>query len=157
MKRRLAWVMAVVVSLSVALGVMAAPAQAARICSGAPAINLCLWIDRLDSGFYRVHVGIDVHMSLDVAQEYVDDAGNPFAVVTIGNSGSARFVVPLVAVGASAESGLSGDFETVVSGSALNENPAGQDRIRARVQLIDTDTNRITGTYTSGVIVGNWP
>ncbi|BCB75030.1 hypothetical protein ACFQ1L_33475 [Phytohabitans flavus] len=125
-KRRLTRVLALAASLSVALGLMAVPAQAAMICSGAPAINLCLWIDGQGNNRYRVHVGIDVHMSLAEAQEYVDDAGDPFSAVIIGSAGLIRFGVPQVGLGATSESGLSGDFEIVVLGSQLNENPGAR-------------------------------
>ncbi|GIE76340.1 hypothetical protein Aph02nite_22900 [Actinoplanes philippinensis] len=156
-KRGLAWATAVVASLAVTLGPMAAPAQAARTCTGQTDSNLCLWIDLQSNGVYRIHVGIDVrYLSLADAQEYIDDPGDPFRAYIIGRNGSARFIVPVVGLGASAESGLSGDFETYVSASALNENPNGQDELRAQVLLIDTDTNTVTKTFTSGKLFGNW-
>lgn len=155
-KRRLTWVLAVAASLSVALGLMAAPAQAAMKCVPDQNAFVCLWIDGLGNNRFRVHVGIDVRMSLAEAQEYIDDAGNPFSVVTIGSAGLIRFGVPQVGLGASAESGLSGDFEIVALGSQLNENPGGLDKIRAHVRLFDTDTNRLVATYISGEIAGNW-
>ena len=142
------------------VGLTTAPASAAMTCTGRPDSNTCLWIDGIGNGLFRVHVGIDVHMSLAAAQEYIDDAGDPFSVVVFGDDGGgadqALFIVPLIALGASTESGLSGDFETVVPGSALNEDPGQADEIRARVLLIDTDLNRVTGTYLSNQLSGNW-
>jgi hypothetical protein len=144
------------------VGLTAMPASAAVKCGGTGNSDLCLQIDRLTNGAFRVHVGIDVHMSLADAQEYVDDVGVPFRVTIFGDDGGGTdqplFDVPLTDLGASSGFGLSADFDISVPSSFLNEDPPGQeDEIRARVQLIDTDTNRITATYVSGQISGNWP
>jgi hypothetical protein len=138
----------------------AVPASAAQTCTGRTDSNLCLFIDRRTDGNFTVHVGIDVHMPLDRAQEYVDDAGVPFTVWMRGDDGSLNeflFRVPITALAASAESGLSADFETVVRGSALDEDRNSTDEVRAQVTLIDTDTNTVDAVYTSNRIVGNWP
>jgi hypothetical protein len=139
----------------------AAPASAAQTCTGRTDSNLCLSIDRRTDGRFNVHVGIDVHMPLDQAQEYVGDAGDPF-IVRIRGEDSGRpaeflFVVPITGLGASSESGLSADFDTIVSGSALDEDQGATDEIIAQVTLVDTDTNSVAGIFNSNRIVGNWP
>lgn len=153
-----------VMSLAVVggVGLTAVPASAAQTCTGRSDSNLCLAIDGLGNGVFRVHVGIDVHMSLAEAQEYIDDAGVPFRVTIFGDDGGgtdqALFDLPLTSLGASSGFGLSGDFDLNVTGNTLNEDPPGQeDEIRARVQLIDTDTNRVTATFVSNQLSGNWP
>ncbi|WP_037320080.1 hypothetical protein [Amycolatopsis orientalis] len=158
--RRLLGSLVAVVAMSGAVGLAAGPASAAQTCTGAADSNLCLAINRLDNGLFAVHVGIDVHMSLDRAQEYIDDPGDPLRVTIRGDdSGKLAeflFTVPLTALGASAGFGLSGDFDTVVTGNALNED-SGQDEVRAVVTLIDTDTNTVDATFVSNRITGNWP
>jgi hypothetical protein len=158
--RRLLQAVIAVAAVLGAVFVTAGPASAVQTCTGRPEANLCLAINGRSDGLFAVHVGIDVHMSLEEAQEYVDDAGNPLSASIRGDdSGSVSqflFSVPLTALGASAESGLSADFDLVVPGSWLNED-SGTDEIRAVVTLVDTDTNTVTGTFVSNVIVGNWP
>jgi hypothetical protein len=159
-KLRLLQVMIAAAAVFGAVGLTAAPASAEQTCTGRPDSNLCLAINGLGNGTFAVHVGIDVHMSLEEAQEYVDDAGDPlFASIRGDDSGNVSqflFSMPLTDVGASSESGLSADFDLVVPGSWLNEDN-GTDEIRAFVSLIDTDTNTIRKTFLSNQIVGNWP
>ena len=143
------------------VGLTAAPAYAAQTCRSTGNSVLCLAINGVGNGMFRVHVGIDVHMSVADAQEYIDDTGEPLRVLILGDdSGTdqALFTVPRTNLVASSGFGLSGDFDRTVPGSMLNEDPPGQeDEIRARVQLVDTDTNRVTATYVSNQISGNWP
>jgi hypothetical protein len=144
------------------VGLTAVPAAAAQRCGPKGNSTICLAIDSNGDGTFRVSVGIDVHMSLAQAQEYVDDPWDPFRVTIFGDDGGGtdqeRFDVPLRNLGVSSEFGLSGDFNRDVPGSWLNEDPPGQeDEIVARVQLIDTDTNRIDATYVSFQLSGNWP
>lgn len=139
-----------------AVGLMTGPASAAQTCTGRPDSNLCLAINGVGNGNFAVHVGIDVHMSRDEAQEYIDDPGDPFTVWIRGDDGEFLFTLPTTALGASEESGLSGDFDRIVPGTALNED-SGQDEIVAFVILTDTDTNTVTRTFTSNPIIGNWP
>ncbi|MEU4164793.1 hypothetical protein [Actinoplanes sp. NPDC026670] len=154
------WLTAVVVGLGVVLGPMATPAQAASICNQqnqTPKAYMCLWINGVGNNRYVVHVGIDVHgLTLAQAQEYIDDPGDPFVVAAITRNDRVLFTIPLVGLGASAESGLSGDFEIEVPGSALNENTQGADSVRARVWLIDRDTNQVIQIYKSEPIAGVW-
>jgi len=159
-KRRLLQLLAATVVVPGAVAVTALPASAAQTCTGRTDSNLCLSIDRRTDGNYKVHVGIDVHMPLYQAQEYVDDAGVPFGVWIRGDDGNLNEYlvwVPITNLAATSESGLSADFDTVVSGRALDEDRGGTDEVRARVTLTDTDTNTTTGVYDSNRIIGNWP
>jgi hypothetical protein len=159
-KRRLLQLLTATVVVPGALAVTAVPASAAQTCTGRTDSNLCLAIDRRTDGNYNVHVGIDVHMPLDQAQEYVDDAGVPFSVWIRGDDGNLNEYlawVPITDLVATSGWGLSADFDTVVSGRALDEDRGGVDEVRARVTLTDTDTNTVTGVFDSNRIVGNWP
>ncbi|TWP47306.1 hypothetical protein FKR81_33200 [Lentzea tibetensis] len=143
------------------IGLTAGPASAERTCTGARDANLCLTIEGLGNGFYRVHVGIDVHMSFEEAQEYIDDPGDPLTAVIRGDDSGRLaellFGLPLVHLGADPEFGLGADFDTIVPGRLLDEDRgADQDEVRAVVTLTDTDTNTVRGTFVSGPIRGNW-
>ena len=158
-RRRLAQLAMAGVVVPAALAVTSVPASAAQTCTGQPDSNLCLSIDRRADGNYSVRVGIDVHMPLWEAQEYVDDPGVPFSVWLRGDDGQPAeflFHVPITALFATAESGLSADFDTVVSGRALDEDRGGIDEVRAQVRLIDTDTNITTRTLLSNRLTGDW-
>lgn len=141
------------------MGATTGTASAAMRCTGARDSNVCLWVNGVGNGQFVVHVGIDFHISREDAQEYIDDAGDPFQVWIRGDdNGPAEFLftVPMTAIGASDESGLSADFERTVPGSWLNED-AGTDEVYAELTLTDTDTNTVTRVFKSPVIVGNWP
>jgi hypothetical protein len=147
-----------------AVALTAAPASAAQTCTGNPDSNLCFSINQRADGNFDVHVGIDVHMPLDEAQEYVDDEGDPFTVWIRGEDGDVdqnRFSVPMTdgTLVATPESGLSAEFDRVVDGSYLDANPGGKDEIFAQVQLIDTDTNEEDprSPLRSNRLTGNWP
>ena len=166
-KRRLL-LLSVAATAAVGAGALTAgPASAAQTCrsgtqSGFDSV-LCLSIDGRTDGRYNVHVGIDVHMPLARAQEYVDDPFDPFTVWIRGDdSGTLKEVlvnVPLTvpSLVATSESGLSADFDKVVTGSQLDEDHGDTDEIKARVVLTDTDTNHQDGEFVSNRIVGNWP
>src|SRR5882724_11275993 len=169
-RRRLLRVLIAAVGVLGVVGSTAGPASAAQTCTGASDSNLCLAVDGLGGGLFRVHVGIDVHMSLADAQEYIDDPGDPFVVTIVADDGIVScpifcgtviptlFQVPLTALGASSGSGLSGDFDIIVAGSSLDEDPPGQeDEIRAFVELWDRDTNRLIHRFMSNQLSGNWP
>jgi hypothetical protein len=157
-KRRLLQTVIAAAAVFGAVLVTAGPAAAIQTCTGRPEANLCFAIDGRPDGRFNVHVGIDVHMPLAEAQEYVDDAGNPLSAFVRGDDNASPFLftVPITALGASAESGLSADFDITVPGSFLNEDN-GTDEVRAVVTLVDTDTNTVRGTFLSNIIVGNWP
>jgi len=127
--RRILIVGAATVSM---VGVVAGPASASQTCSGLVASNVCLGIWPLGNGNYAVHVGIDDRVSRSDAQAIIDQPGDPFYVVVVDDSGNPLFIVPETDIGASAESGLSADFDTVVVPGQL-----GGRTVRARVRLDD--------------------
>lgn len=159
-KRRLLQTVIAAAMVFGTIGLTAGPASAAKTCTGAREANLCLEINGLGNGLFEVKVDIDVYMSLEEAQEYIDDPGNPLTAVIRGDdSGELAeflFTVPLIGLGADAQFGLGGSFKTVVPARFLNED-SGQDEIRAVVTLTDTDTNSVTGVFVSNRITGNWP
>jgi hypothetical protein len=143
--RRLARTLAIVTAATVGLiTLVAAPAFADQRCTGQPASNVCLSIDRIDTDHYRVHLGIDFHISRDRAQAIIDAPGDPFNARIFGHArepigNQAMFNVGETDIGASAESGLSADFDTTVSRSDLNNDPYpwpfGFDRVFGRIIL----------------------
>jgi len=135
--------------------------------------GLCLAVDAVGVNAnvtYKVHVGVDFHMSLAQAQEYMSNPGHPasativaddgidaFCIICIDDFAQPLFEVPITFVSASSERGLSGGFDITVPGSALNEDPPGQeDEIRSFVELWDRDTNRLIKRYMSNQLSGNW-
>ena len=153
--------LAAAMALGIVSGTMSATmgtAAAAMACTGARDSNVCLWVNGVGNGQFVVHVGIDFHISREAAQEYIDDAGDPFRVWIRGDDngpGEFLFSVPMTGLGASDESGLSADFERTVPGSWLNED-AGTDEVYAELTLTDTDTNTVIRVFKSPIIVGNW-
>jgi hypothetical protein len=79
----------------------------------------------------RVHVGIDYHISQTDAQAIIDQPGDPFFTVVMSGSTS-LFFVPETDIGASAEFGLSADFDVNVLPSQL-----GGRTVFARITLTD--------------------
>ncbi|MBB3083100.1 hypothetical protein [Geodermatophilus sabuli] len=165
-KRRLLQLPIAATAVLGAVALTAAPASAAQTCKPVTGSNLCLSINQRADGNFDVHVGIDVHMPLDKAQEYVDDEGDPFTVWIRGEDGKHDenlFSVPMTpgTLVATPESGLSADFDTVVAGRDLDEDRGGRDEIFAQVQLIDTDNGEEDkgegSPFISHQIFGNWP
>jgi len=148
-----------------AVALTAVPASAAQTCTGKTDSNLCFSINQRADGLFDVHVGIDVHMPLDEAQEYVDDVGEPpFTVWIRGDDGKPDrnlFSVPLTdgTLVATSGFGLSAEFDTVVEGRDLDEDPGGTDEVRAHVTLTDTDTgiDAEGSPFISNRLTGNWP
>jgi hypothetical protein len=87
---------------------------------------VCLNIVRLPGtspGKYSVTIGIDYRVSLQVAQDIVARGGISGAVWGDDEWDDDReFTLPRVAWGASAESGLSAEFQRTVTASELNED-----------------------------------
>ena len=159
-RRRVVPMLVAVTGVFGALGFAAAPASAAQTCNSPKNSNVCFSIDRISNGNFAVHVGIDVHIGQEEAQEYIDDFGDPFRVVIQGDDGhlaEVLFSVPLTKLGASSEFGLSGDFDVVVPAIRLDEDKRERDEVRAVISLIDADTNNIDEVYVSNRIDGNWP
>jgi hypothetical protein len=120
------------------IGLVATPAFASQTCTGQTRSNVCLAIWQLDNGNYLVHVGIDYHISQSDAQAIIDQPGDPFFTVAMSGSTS-LFFIPETDIGASAESGLSADFDVTVLPAQL-----GGRTVFARLWLTD---NRV-GTQT---------
>src|SRR5690349_11481335 len=82
-KRR---IVALIVALVATVGGVALGtgiASAASSCTSNSERGLCLAVDRNANGTFTVHVGVDVHMSVADAQEYIDDPGDPFVVTIV--------------------------------------------------------------------------
>jgi hypothetical protein len=156
LKRTLGLALAPTAAFVLMAGVMAAPASAEQRCTGAAGSNVCLSIDDFNGGF-RVHIGIDVHMSLAQAQAILDAPGDPFSARMMGSdplSDDVLFNVHLTDEGASAGSGLSADFDMVASRSQLNEDDSffdDVDEVFGRVKLVDPGTGAVT-FYNSPII-----
>jgi hypothetical protein len=151
------------------VGLGTGTASAASSCAINSERSLCLAVDAVGGRNYLVHVGVNVHMPVEEAQEYVDDPGAPFFVTIVADDGIVScpifcgtviptlFQVPMTDLSASSDGGLSGSFDVIVPGSALNEDPPGQeDEIRAFVEVWDRDTNRLVKRYLSNQLSGNW-
>jgi len=130
------------------LGLMADPASAEQRCTGRPDSNVCLAIDtNSNQSTYFIHVGIDVHMSLQEAQAYVSQ-GRPFTVTMMGADtfdDDTLFNVPMSALGASAESGLSADFDVAVAQFSMDEDDSffdDVDEVYASIDLFNARSGR---------------
>jgi hypothetical protein len=131
-----------------AVVMMASPASAEMRCTGRPESNVCLSIEPTPDGRdYYVHVGIDIHMSLAEAQRYVGQ-GSPLTAKIMGSdtfSDDFRFFMRVTDLGASADSGLSADFDYVASQSQMNEDDSifdDVDEIYATIDLYDAQSGR---------------
>jgi hypothetical protein len=134
------------VAIALLAGVMAAPAFAEPACGGKVDVSYtCLWIDPVQEG-YKIHIGIDVHMSQEDAQAILDAPGDPFRARLMGSDplfDDELFTLRLTGQGASAESGLSADFDYVASRSQLNEDDDfldDVDDVFGKVDLVDPFT-----------------
>jgi hypothetical protein len=164
-KRRLLQLPIAATAVLGAIALTAAPASAAQTCTGKPDSNLCFSINQRADGNFDVHVGIDVHMDLGDAQEYVDDVGEPAFTVWIrgydGKPDRNLFSVPMTdgTLVATPESGLSAEFDRVVEGRDLDEDLGSTDEVLAYVTLTDTDTDvkHPRSPFISNRLTGNWP
>lgn len=142
---------------TLALAVTAAPALAEQRCKGDSNTGSNWCLDTFTEpgdvpDFHNVHVGIDVHMSLQDAQSIIDAPGNPFVARIVGSDPLADnnlFSVPLTDIRATAEFGLSADFAKTrpdgVSRIELNEDSSifdDRDEVFARIVLTDPRTGR---------------
>jgi hypothetical protein len=164
-KRRLLQLPIAATAILGTVALTAAPASATQTCTGKPDSNLCFSINQRADGNFDVHVGIDVHMPLDEAQEYVNNVGEPPFTVWIhaydGKPGRKLFSVPMTegTLDATPDFGLSAEFDRIVDGRDLDANPRGTDVVLADVTLTDTDTNTKDprGPFISNRLTGNWP
>jgi hypothetical protein len=141
-KRRIVAGLSTVALSAAAMGAMASPASADMRCTGRPDSNVCLDIYPIADQHYHIHLGIDVHMNEQTAQAYIAQ-GNPFRVTIMAPDHfwtDELFDLPLTDLGASAESGLSADFDFEVPRGWLDEDDNifdNDDEIYARVALYD--------------------
>jgi hypothetical protein len=142
--------LALVTGLSVA---KAGTATAANVgewaCNYNAQSNTCLFIANLGDHRYSVHVGIDVHMSQQDAQNIINGGSRPTATL-YGDDGhriTDQFLtnIPLTALSASSTSGLSAEFDIVVDQSLLNEDSGANDvdEIIAQVALFIPATQSV--------------
>jgi hypothetical protein len=131
-----------------AIAMTAGPAAADQQCTGGRAANVCIDIVPVFNGQdYRIHIGIDAHMSLQQAEAYVAQ-GRPFTVTMMGSDpvdDDTLFTVPMTAIGASAESGLGADFDVTVATFSLDEDDSifdDVDEVYARIELHGGPTYR---------------
>ncbi|MET9338932.1 hypothetical protein [Nonomuraea sp. NPDC003804] len=146
-KRRLLRRLAVLTTaLALPIVALAGPASAEQQCRAGNGAVVCLSIDGLANSTYAVHIGIDVSMSRQDAQAIIDAPGDPVSARVLGADtfDDNLFSVPLTAVWASAESGLSAEFDIIVNPFQLDEDDAPGDRgdeVFGRVRFVDPRTN----------------
>ncbi|MEO3859828.1 hypothetical protein [Acrocarpospora sp. B8E8] len=127
---------------------MAGPASAAeRKCAGNASYNVCLTIIPLGNRTFRVVLGIDYRIGLQAAQTIINAPGDPYFARIMGDDDVpdlTLFWVPLTGLGASAEAGLSADFERVVPGSWLDEDDllGNRDEVYGRITFVDPRNNK---------------
>ena len=118
--------------------------------------NACLWITETwpGSGEYAVHIGIDVYMSQQQAQDIIDRGGTLSAKV-MGDDPSyddLLFHLDVMSMGA-VPHGLSAEFRTSrVPGSWLDEDWEGRDEVYATVVL--TNPGRSPRSFSTGQLTG---
>jgi hypothetical protein len=128
-------------SLATADAASAAGGLHEQVCGGqANRYTVCLYItddpQSPYSHYYKVHVGIDVRMSQQDAQNIIDGGG---AINARMYGADAVFDDNLQGVTRSWvsawEGGLSAEFDRSISGGVLDEDPEGVDEVYARVSL----------------------
>jgi hypothetical protein len=142
------------------VGVLASPAAADQRCTGASDANVCLDITPIGNRDYRVHVGIDIHMSRQDAQAIIDAPGNPVYAYIVGSDPAFddyRFLMAPSALG-SGPDGLGADFDSTVDGTEIDEDTSffdDRDEIFAEIYLFDrrTGTSR---TFRSDQFTGHF-
>ena len=152
--------LAIVAGLGVATAGTAAAANVGEwACNYDSSRNTCLYIANLGDHRYAVHVGIDVHMSQQDAQNIVDSGFVPWADLW-GDDGSAGVgshgyltSIPITGIWANS-GGLSAEFDIQVGQELLNEdkNKNDADEIVAFVHRYDPSANR-TYNYRSGEVI----
>lgn len=151
----------VIAAVGVALGALVVTASAAsadQSCrSGVGYVNC---IDITQSAIippsYRVHFGIDVHMSRQDAEAILAGGGG-FSATLMGDDywyDNALKIVP-VTWQAAGDGSLSAEFDTDVPRSLLNEDWDGRDEVYGRIRLYDPRT-RTTSTFTTNVLYFNF-
>ncbi|GAA3549140.1 hypothetical protein GCM10022419_031850 [Nonomuraea rosea] len=133
---------AIVMASAFAVVLLAAqPAAAEQRCTGAATSNVCLTIDSVGSGIYRVTIGIDFYMSKLEADGIINATnGAPFSASVFADDTTGwLFSVPVVTIGSSDEFGLGADFVITVPRVWLDEDLGTQvDEVFGRIRLNDT-------------------
>ncbi|GIH05568.1 hypothetical protein Rhe02_36350 [Rhizocola hellebori] len=139
---------------TVVLGATPAHAESGQKCTGGSITNVCLSIWPTTPGEYVVHVGIDYRIGRQRAQAIIDQPGDPYRVRIFGVApwpwgNQAMFDVPLTNLGASEESGLSGDFEIRKTAAELNRDldwfgvTIPFSKVFARIELLQTGQSTV--------------
>jgi len=150
----------VVGTVAIALGavtVTAHAASAATTCKSQVGSVNCFSVDAVGNNDYRVHFGIDVDMSRQDAQTFIDHPGEEFSAKLFGDDpvwDNALKNVP-VTWSAAWDGGLSAEFDVVVDGAVLDEDSDGRDELYGRVRLWDPRTNT-TRTFYTNVLTGHY-
>jgi hypothetical protein len=137
----------------------AAPQASANTCNyDGVSFNACLRFDWAEYGYLRTHVGIDVFMPRQFAQQIVD-CGPHFSASLWGDDGANdQFILPLsLKPGwpAAGDSALGAEFGSPRLGPQLDEDPgADQDELYAKITFFDCYRNQ--RTYYTGTIKGDY-
>ncbi|GAA1017365.1 hypothetical protein Aple_033150 [Acrocarpospora pleiomorpha] len=159
-KRRLLKTLAMTTASALGITLMAAPASAAQRCNYKPEYNACLSLTPTDSGHYLVHIGIDLRKLTQTEAQAIIKAApyrNPFRTwLYAGDKAQDDIItgVSTIRVWAS-ETGLSAEFERVVTKSSLNEDPwPGEfDEVYGSIDYRDPRTGS-TRTFNTPEIAG---
>ena len=120
--------------------------------------NACLWITETwpGSGFYEVHIGIDVYMNPAQAQDIVARGGGFYAKVMGDDPSYDDLLFYLDRLSQDvAPHGLSAEFHTSrIPGSWLDEDGDGRDEVYATVVL--TNPGRSSRSFNSGQLTGSF-
>jgi hypothetical protein len=119
--------------------------------------NACLWVTETwpGSGFYAVHIGIDVYMNQEQANDILARGGG-FSAKVMGDDPSyddLLFHLDVLSQGV-APHGLSAEFHTTVPGSWLDEDWDGRDELYATVVL--TNPGWSPRSFTTGQLTGHF-
>jgi hypothetical protein len=105
------------------------------------------------SNFFDVHVGIDVYMSQQDAQNIIDAPGEPFVAKLMADDPFFDNFIEWIDVSwvATWERGLSAEFDGAARADQLDEDWDGHDEVFARV-VLNIQSSDITRTFDSNVV-----
>ncbi|WP_214107540.1 hypothetical protein [Acrocarpospora catenulata] len=147
LKRGLMKALAIVTAPAVGVVLMAGPASAAPLCNYTADYNACITISKTSSGKYLLHLGIDMRkLSKQEAQTIINASRYVFQAELWGSDGGGvlddfqAYMPVQTRMWAPAEGGLSAEFDSYPSASALNEDPGGGDELYAKIIFTDPRT-----------------